>query len=386
MADRDTLALLITTGIREDFSTLGKARVVHCSRSMLPRLSRILVPLAALLAGCGASAAGDMFGNEGDVASAETPDPWDSRDPTLDADAPGSEVVPPPADCPLGKDGKANICIRVNPGETKVPSISGDVTKELGIDGNGALIIGLTTAPPKAGIATWDMKAIFPSVTSGTTFRVEDLPKTAEFAVGPGSYYVWAIFKDQEPYERALAVGDYIPDPTKVIRIDVQKEDATKGVAMARDVRIYPLRAVDVDVSLKPGTKPLGNGIGPTRVRLVAKADSTSVAAEQLLPCVDFSSGKATSLRLLTTATGDAFDMQAVLFDFAGGPDDPSITGPLPPPGSLLNSIPGDARFASGSWMSNRVTISLDRTIAFTGSPPTDASLFCASYATAPAK
>jgi hypothetical protein len=390
MPDRDTLALLIMPGIPEDFRCSGKARVVHRFHSMSFRLSRIVAPLAAmLLAGCGASAAGGSFGNQDDVGTPDDVGTWD----TLDPDAPITvpDAAPPITDCPPGKDGKANICIRVTSGSLKTPSIGADVTKDLGIDGSGAMVVGLSTAPPAAGgPTTWEAKALFPSITSGTTFKIDDLPKTSEFLVGPGSYYVWAIFRDREPYERGLAVGDYVP--IDVVRIDVQKADATKMKSLWADVKILPLRGVDVTVSLKPGLKPLGNGIGPLRVQLGGTGyyEGKSLA-EQIVPCLDLTSSKSATVQLLTAVLDDSGGyygngVRAALFDFATGPDDPSLAVMTPPQGSLVNLGAELATFSSGTWYAPPVSVVLDHAIAFTGPPLPDPSLYCASASAAPAK
>ncbi len=371
-----------------DFGGCGGAHVLHHPSSMRSRLRSVVLTLAGLLVpGCGASSADNSFGG-GDAVTAEVPDDVgypETKEPDTDAGA--SDVAPPPSDCPPGTESKVNVCIRVSQG-AKGPKLDAS----LGLDGVGALVVGLSKTPPTKSLTgySWVSKEIFPSVSSGTAFRMpDDLPKTAEFLVDPGSYYVWAVFRDQEPYERAPAVGDYVP--IDVVQIEITKDDLAKPKGIGKELKIYPVRGVDVDVSIKTGVKPLGNGIGPLRVRLLGSAGGDgAVLGESRVACVDLVTLKSTSVKLLTTTSIDSspttFLVRAGLFDFSNGADDPTLDAALAPAGSLINLGDDKATFDAGAWTAPRVSLLLDHAIPFTGAPGSDPSTICGYTSSAPSK
>jgi hypothetical protein len=377
MTDRDSAALPGPGRNRGEFGRLAGARRVQRSWPMGHWLGRTIPLCAVLLAGCGASEASAYGGGEVTTVDADGV-PFPDTAPLV-PDAPPDDAGPPAPKCPPAGKGLVNVCVMVSSGASG-PSISSDVTTTLGIDGRGTLMIGVSKAPPDTtGAVTWDSKEIFPSATAGTTFKVEDdLPKGASFAVTPGTYYVWAVFKDQEPFDRPLAVGDYVP--SSAVRLDVNATDS----AITKDLKIYPLRGVDVDVRLKGGTKPLGNGVGPMRVRLSA-LDGTTIG-EQRISCVDLPTVRTASTRVLTPSAGPSFTLQAALFDFVTSVDDPSLGAASAPAGSLVNSPGEPFKFPDGAWVAPKMIVELDQVVSFGTTPvPVDPSDRCTSYSAAPA-
>ncbi len=341
-----------------------------------------IVALASASVGCGSSSSVDEFGAPTPTVfdAAETPYP-DSQTAPSDAgpadDAVAAGDVPAPPKCPDGLSGKGNVCVRVlraNDG----PSINTD-SKNLGLDGRGTVLVALSTKPTVRDAAfvtqTW-----YPSASSGTgKFAIAELPKIAEpLSVPPGKYYVFAVFRDQEPYMRSgLAIGDYVPRVEELPSVEV-----TENGGFNVDVTLHPVRAVDVEVKL--GVAPLGSGAGSLRAWLLG--DNGVIFGEGIVPCADLAGGRTATVRVLSPFTGSAFKVSAALFDFTT-PTDMTATMPTLPPGTLYNEASAGtaAQLDEGDWLATeRRSLALDKVVPMSTPKPTDPSPSCASYALSP--
>lgn len=346
------------------------------------RLGSALVATLALAASaCGSSASLEYANGAPTLADAGDESPYpDAAPPTNEsgADA-GATDAPPAPKCPAGKDGKGNVCVRVLRGG-EGPSINED-SKALGLDGRGAVLVGLSAVEPTGGELSFVAKTWFPSESSGTgKLAASELPKIAEpLTVAPGKYYALAIFRDQEPYMRpGLAVGDYVPRlgdiPTVVVGAD-------GGVSI--DVVLHPVRAVDVDVAL--GASPPGSGTGPVRAWLVS---GTSIVGEGALPCADLNEERVARVRVLTTDTG-TLSLAAALFDVSLPADGTPLELPLLPPGSMHEDPAArpEVSLASGEWLAPTVPkISLEKVVPLGAPKPSDPTPSCATASMAPLK
>lgn len=341
--------------------------------------------VGALGFGCG-SGESLAFGIQGPTvtdASEDSPYP-DAGPPSADAPAPpdaAAEDAAPVMKCPPGKDGKSNVCVRVLRGSDG-PSITADAKDAYGLDGRGAVLIGLAAVKPSSPrdlsliTQTW-----LPTESSGAgKFAAAELPKVVELSVAPGTYWAYAAFRDQEPYIRqGVAIGDYVPRMVELTQVTVV---ADMGASV--DVRVHPVRAIDLEVKLT--TAPSGSGSGPIAAWLI---DDKKIAGEGRVPCADLTGGRTEVVRVFTTYTG-TFDVGAALFDFTAPMED--VTGAMPtlPPGTVHSDFGaglGEVKIAEGDWLApTRKRVDLEKTVALGVPKPTDAFPTCASYAYAPPK
>ncbi len=378
--DRDRRVLLRTTPIGGICGRSSEARIVHFGAPMV-RLGSVLVAALALAGvACGGSASLEFAKGEPAPADAGAVQPYpDAAAPTSESggeDAAGVDGPPVPK-CAPGKDGKGNVCVRVLRGSVG-PSIN-EESNALGLDGRGAVLVGLSAVKPN-GEPSFVTKTWFPSESSGTgKLAASELPKIAEpLSVAPGTYYVYAIFRDQEPYVRpGFAIGDYVPRLSDVPTVVV---DENGGVSV--DVVLHPLRAVDVDVKL--GADPVGSGAGPVRAWLLS---GTSIVGEGVLPCVELSDERTARVRVLTTETG-ALSLAAAFFDLALPGDGTPLELPSLPAGSMHEDEAARpaVTIASGEWIApDPVQVVLDQVVPVDAPKPSDPTPGCTT-ALMPAK
>lgn len=331
----------------------------------------------ALLVGCGSSASLE-FANEGpSTVDGGDPNPYPDTG-SLDPDAPPSSdgLVPDAGElpkCTPGMGGKGNVCVRVIRAADG-PSITADSKDRWGLDGKGAVLIGLASLKPSTGEVAFVAQTWFPTESSGAgKLAATELPKMAELPVLPGTYWAFAMFRDQEPFMRSgVAIGDYIPRMAELPQVTV-----TEGGAINIDVKVYPVRAVDVEVHLT--ASPAGSGAGPAHFWIVD--DSKKVMGEGGASCLDLSGGKSEIVRLYTTDTG-AFGVAGALFDYGAAGYDPSGTLPSLPPGALYTESPlsNTVTIAPGDWLApTRRRVDLDKLVSLSGAKPADPSLNCAA-------
>jgi hypothetical protein len=337
--------------------------------------------LSALVVGCGSVeplqfAKGDP--TKADAAD-ETPYPEggitdpDANPPEADPDA-----APPGIKCPPGKDGKSNVCVRVLRG-SEGPSVTADAKSAYGVDGKGAVLIGLAAVKPSGRDSSFITSTWLPTESSSAgKLAATELPKVVELTVAPGTYWAYAVFRDQEPYIRpGPAIGDYIPRLVELPQVTVV---ADMGASV--DVLVHPVRAVDLEIKLT--TAASGSGSGPVGAWLI---NDGKIAGEGRVPCADLSGGRTEVVRVFTTYTG-TFDVGAALFDFTAPTDDASGSMPALPPGTIHNDFTaalGAVKIAEGDWLvPTRKRIDLDRAVPTGSVKPTDSFPSCASYAFAP--
>jgi hypothetical protein len=202
------------------------------------RVTCVLAVLGALGFGCGSSASLEFAGGGTTYADAGDDAPYPDAATTSDSAASDSVIdagdIPR---CAPGKDGKSNVCVRVLRASDG-PSISTDTKYEFGLDGKGALMIGLAAVKPTGGKDTsFVAQAWLPTESSSSgKFAAAELPKIVEMPVEPGTYWAFAAFRDQEPYNRTgLAVGDYVPRLVELSQVTVV---ADMGANV--DVRLHP--------------------------------------------------------------------------------------------------------------------------------------------------
>lgn len=336
-----------------------------------PVLGSLLIMLAV---GCGSSANLSFGADETTYAdSGDTVYP-DGGAPTTDA-APASDIAPDadaPPKCPPGSAGKGNVCVRVLRGADG-PSLN-EESKALGLDGMGAVLVGLTAAKPARELSfvaqTW-----YPGESAGATkVAATSLPKVAEpLAVAPGTYYAFAIFRDVEPYVRpGVSVGDYIPRISELGPIVV-----TDGGGFNVDVNVYPARAIDVQVQMS--ATPAGSGAGPLGAWVL---DGGKIVGEGSLPCADLREGKSATVRVFTTYTG-SFDVGAALFDYTSPTEDPTGLLPTWTPGTVHGKAEGPSTFLAGEWFAAETHLDLSK-VEPISTKPADPSPGCASAAYAP--
>lgn len=345
----------------------------------------IALVLGVLAAGCGSSASlefakgGTTYADAGD--DSPYPDVAPSGEDGVD-DAALDTDTDPPIKCPPGKGGKSNVCVRVLRA-TDGPSIGADAKSAFGLDGRGAVLVGLAAVKPNGKDLSFVAQTWLPTESSGAgKFAAAELPKVAEISVNPGTYWAYAVFRDQEPYIRpGVAVGDYIPRLVELSQVTVVAE-----MGASIDVRVHPVRAVDFDVRL--ATTPSGSGSGPLGAWLLDGKDDKKIVGEGRSPCADLSGGKTATVRVFTTYTG-SFDVGAALFDFTTPTDDGTGTIPAFTPGTVHNDMVAieQVKVAEGDWLVPlKRRVDLDKVTPIAGVKPTDPSPECSSYAFAPPK
>jgi hypothetical protein len=365
------------------------ARRDACSVRRSMTAVRALV-LSSLLATVGCSAVSERTydsivtstGDDAGVTGGYPDGLWNSETggfevgPAVDGASTNPSCVPQP-------DGTPVVCLSVNLAASG-PALD-DAAKALGIDGVGVLVVGLSTAPFTHGVV-FTNSAKEPPASSGARFMISELPKTLTLPVPAGHYYLYATFRDAEPYDRDnLAVGDFTTPMLETSTVDVHPGDA-----VSLSVPLFPVRALDAQLSLD--AKPALYGVGPARAWL---RSADGVVGEGRLGCVDFSSattGTTVPIRVLTTSSSTAFDLFGAFYDGALGIDDPALdTGFAPPAGaitSFASAIGGlDVTLPSSSWVSTSSpppTLSLSHVTA--GTLPTKAPTTCISGAPAAVK
>lgn len=350
---------------------------MHRSRAM-SRVRRVLLSLAgAMLVGCGSSASLEFSGASPTFADSADETPYPEAGAIADSQpSDEGDAAPAAPKCNPGKDGKANVCVRVLRG-AEGPSITADAKTLHGLDGRGAVLVGLSAVRPGRDPAfvaqTW-----LPTESSGAgKLAATELPKVAELSVPPGTYWAFAVFRDQEPFVRpGVAVGDYVPRFVELPQVAV-----TAGMGVDLDISLYPVRAVDVELQLN--ATPAGSGAGPARLWLL---DGTKVVGQGGAPCIELGGGHTEVVRVFTNQTGE-LGVAAALFDFGTVGEDGSDTVPSLPPGTLYAAPPFDTvKVAEGEWLSPGRRVELDSMISLAGAKPADPSSTCASYAVAPPK
>ncbi len=377
MRPPDRNALLKVGGTLQNCAGSQGARSVHRPGAMV-RVSSFLTVLAVgTLVGCGSSASLE-FANAAPSAVDAAEDPYPDAatgSPEAGAQETAFDAGEAPK-CAPGKDGKANVCVRVLRGSDG-PSITEEAKAAFGIDGTGTVLVGLASVKPGREVAfvasTW-----LPTESSGAgKFAATELPKIAELSVAPGTYWAFAVFRDQEPYIRnSVAIGDYVPRLVELPQVTVVAEMGANV-----DVRVHPVRAIDVEVHL--ATAPAGSGAGAIGAWLVG---DKKILGEGRSQCGDLSGGKADVVRVFTTYTGDV-DVAAALFDFTLPVEDGSGTLPGFPAGTAYNDPTASSarvKIVEGDWLTPKKRIDLDKLVS--GTKPADPSTTCATYAYAPPK
>ncbi len=288
--------------------------------------------------------------------------------------------VPSSGGCgPAADAGMSNLCVRVTKGADAPPITTAESTT-LGIDASGTLLVALSVNPPRKAS---DLVAVttLPSVSSGAKFGIADLPKVAELAVPPGKYYVLAVFHDAPPYARnELMIGDWAPravDAAELPQVDLT--DPSQGVAL--ELPIYPVRGFDVSLSLSPRIAPLGSGAGPARV--VMNRPAGARVGRGTLSCGSVANGGTALVRVLTPFEPGDFTLEGALYDFATGPDDPSLDATALPAGTLATTNPSALDVLETGWLGAPRALTLDRVIPFTTTAvPPDPTSACYAFAT----
>lgn len=343
----------------------------------MARVRSAFVGLAgALLFGCGSSASLEFASGGPSIVDSGDPNPYpDSA--TTDPDAPKADGLiadaGPEPKCAAGKDGKGNVCVRVVRA-AEGPSISADTKTMFGLDGHGAVLIGLASVKPSArGEVAFVAQTWFPTESSGAgKLAASELPKVAEIAVPAGTYWAFAMFRDQEPFMRpGLTIGDYVPRMAELPQVTVGE-----GAGANVDVKLYPVRGVDVEVRVT--TSAAGSGAGPSRFWMVD--ETKKIVGEGGASCLDLSGGKTEVVRLFTTYTG-TFGVAGALFDFSPAGDDGSGSVPSLPPGTLYDDPSGNyVKITEGDWIApTKKRVDLDKLVPLSGLKPADPSLNCAS-------
>ncbi len=350
-------------------------------RRVLRVLAACAVP-GALVFGCGSADTLEFARGNPTVTDASEDSPYpDAGPPAPDAAATeAADDVATGMKCPPGKDGKSNVCVQVLRGSDG-PSITADAKAAYGLDGRGAVLIGLAAVKPSGRDVSLIAQTWLPTESSGAgKFAATELPKVVELSVPPGTYWAYAAFRDQEPYIRpTVAIGDYLPRLVELTQVTVV---ADMGATV--DVRVHPVRAVDLEVKLT--APPSGSGSGPIGAWLM---NDKKIVGEGRVPCADLSSGRTEVVRVFTTYTG-TFDVGAALFDFTAPLED--VTGAMPtfPPGTITSDLAagaGAVKIGEGDWLApTRKRVDLEKTVPLGAPKPTDAFPTCASYAYAPPK
>lgn len=344
---------------------------------------RIVCSAAVALAlwGCG-SASFDAFGGAPTTTNDDGAAPGEDvalpdAPLTIDSGTMPADSGPMPLGCGRASDaGMSNVCVHVTKG-AEGPPITTAETTTLGIDGNGTLLIALATTPPRKAS---DLVAVttLPTVSSGAKFGILDLPKVAELSVPPGKYYVVALFRDAPPYDRSdLMIGDWTPGVIAAKDLpQIDLSDPTVGVAI--ELPLYPVRGFDATLRLDTSVKPLGSGMGPVRAQMVAPGGR--LVGQGTLPCASVANGTTATVRVLTTAVPGAFSLQGALFDFATGPDDPTLDAATLPPGTLASTGTTADTLETG-WLGAPRALVLNRAVPFGGTIATDPTSACYGFA-----
>jgi hypothetical protein len=338
--------------------------------------------VALALLGCG-SASFDAFGGTPSVTNEDAaPSGDDVALPdapiVIDSGTTPNDAGPSPIGCGRASDaGMSNVCVHVTKG-AEGPPISADEAKSLNIDANGTLLIGLATTPPHKAS---DLVAVttLPTVSSGAKFGISDLPKVAELNVPPGKYYVVALFRDAPPYDRSeLMIGDWSPGVVAAKDLpQVDLGDPTVGVAI--EVPLYPVRGFDATMRLDASVKPLGSAMGPARAQMLAP--SGKLVGQGTLACASVATGTTATVRVLTTAAPGPFTLQGALFDFASGPDDPSLDAATLPAGTLATTGSSATDTLENGWLGAPRSLVLNRVVPFGGVIATDPTSACYGFA-----
>ena len=352
---------------------------------------------AAFLSACGSADAGLEFGVPTNDDAGDAGSTGEVIVPPGDEGADGGVIpdAPTQAKCVASSADLGTVCVHV---KKAVDGPAPDSTH--GIDGSGALVVMLMP-DPWVKTSTPVVVKMFPSPSSGKdSFDVMlDLPKTADIDVKPGKYLPFAVFYDQPGFTtRQIDAGDYVPKMATdwiIPRIDI-----AAGGAIDVEVDLYPLRSIDVTVSLGTSVHPLGSGTGPLVAGLVGpgSASSANIVGIAQVACADVQYGKP-ALHLLTTApatstlaatdpASEGYGLRVGLFDFASGPDDVSVDPSIvpPAPGAIVNY---DATRApklkvQDGWVGAPVEAVLDHVVPFVDAVPTDPTPSCTSYGAAP--
>lgn len=352
---------------------------MHLSGAMV-RVSNFLAALSVgVLVGCGSSASLEFANLAPSIADAAE-DPYPDAA-TVDPEAGGQDAAPADAGeappCAPGKDGKANVCVRVLRG-SEGPSVNEDSKANFGIDGNGTVLVGLASVKPGREVSfvasTW-----LPTESSGAgKFAASELPKVAELSIAPGTYWAFAVFRDQEPYVRpGVAIGDFVPRLVELPQVTV-----VAGMGANVDVKVHPVRAIDLEVRL--ATAPAGSGAGPLGAWLL---DDKKIVGEGRVQCAELAGGKTSLVRVFTTYTGD-LDVSAALFDYAVPTEDGSALLAPFPPGTVHNdplTAAASVKLLDGEWLAAKKRIDLDKLVTLS-TKPADPTPSCATYAYAPPK
>jgi hypothetical protein len=236
---------------------------------------------------------------------------------------------------------------------------------------------------------------MFPSPSSGKdSFDVStDLPKTADLDVKPGTYLPFAVFYDQPGYgTRQIDTGDYVPKMSTDWVIPTVKIDA--GAAIDVELDLFPLRSMDVSVSLGSGVHPIGSGTGPLVAGIVAPGTKPDGSDAKIIGigtvnCADIQAKP--TVHVLTTASPSGpsgYGVRVALFDYAAGPDDPAVDPSImpPPPGTLVNydgaRVP--QLVLGDGWTTGSASATLDHVVPFIDAPPIDPTPNCTAYGAAP--
>jgi hypothetical protein len=349
--------------------------------------------IGSLTSACGSSDSGlefgvptnDDVGDAGSTGEVVLPPNDDG------ADGGVTSETPPEAKCVASSADLGTVCIHVKRAAAGPPI--DDVSKALGIDGIGALVVMLMPDPWVKTSAPVVLK-MFPSPSSGKdSFDVHaDLPKTADLDVKPGKYFPFAVFYDQPGFAtRQIDVGDYVPKMSGDWVIPTV--EIVAGGAIDLELDLYPLRAMNVNVALAPSVHPVGSGTGPLAAAIMS-AGTTTDAPKAIgvgsLPCADVVYGKPV-VHVLTTAQPSGpggYDVRVGLFDFAAGPDDPTVDPSIlpPPPGAIVNydGTRAPQLVLGDGWVTGPLDATLDHVVPFVDLPPTDPTPNCTAYGAAP--
>ncbi|MFI5302732.1 MAG: hypothetical protein ACHREM_31975 [Polyangiales bacterium] len=365
-------------------------------------LQRVWVSSIAVAAvACGASVSPENYGptgamSDGGTSSSDVTLPASPSDAAIDdwGVPTGLEAgsVDGGAPCPPSTtSGKAHLCVTVGVG-TPGPAAAIDATS-LGIDGTGVLVVGLAgvaSGPPTAD-TKYTAFAELPSVASGATLHVADLPKTVEIDVEPGTYYVAAAFRDSAPFDRkTAAVGDYVQPVLSGAGLPTVTAIAGVGQS-APPITLAPVRGVDATFQLGAALSFPGSGAGPLVARMT-ESGSTNVAALAAFECVDLAYAGPKTVRLFLTSDASDFEVRAALFDYAKDLTDPGVLTWLDPMatiasvpvGSICEGLKEKAvhvYLPPGQWLAAPVDVYLDDVWGAPAGGASDPSVSCHSIA-----
>ncbi len=292
--------------------------------------------------------------------------------------------------CPASTTpGLGHVCITVDIAGAG-PSAASDADA-LSLAGVGVLVVGLSSEPPTAD-TTFKAWTSLPSAASGATLHVSDLPRSVDFDVAPGTYFLAAAFRQTPPFDRKIsAVGDFVQATLTASSLPVITAVADAGVAAPSVIGLSAVRAVDATISIDGSLQYPGSGAGPLVVRL-NEAASTTVADIESAECVDLVGMGPKTIRMLTTSTETDFDLRAALFDYAADLSDPRVqpwldpTAPVydAPDGTICEGVsekPFRLHIPADRWLADPVDVALDDVWGSVGSSTTDPSTACHAIA-----